>query len=444
MAAPFVLRSLRVVLPDGVRPAALLIADGRIADVLPHDRIPVSARVDDVGSRVVMSGLIDTHVHVNEPGRTRWEGFETATQAAAVGGITTLLDMPLNSTPVTTTPDALAMKKTASENQRWVNVGFLGGLVPGNENQMRGLAAAGARGIKAFLVHSGIEDFPNAGEKELRAAMPVLAALNLPLLAHAEVDTEHAAPAIKNPRHYRDYLASRPRVWEEDAINLLIRLCREHRCRTHIVHLADADAIPALSRARAEGLPLTVETCPHYLFFSAEEIPDGATAFKCAPPIREKENRERLWLGLEAGAIDLIVSDHSPCTPDLKQLESGDFKKAWGGISSLQYGLPIVWTGARARGFGFEDLARWMSAAPARLAGLENRKGRIAPGFDADLVVWNPDVAFTVMAERTYHRHKVTPYAGRKLDGVVERTYLAGERIAENGVVKAVPKGQII
>ncbi len=440
----FVLRSRRVVLPDGERPASILIRGERVAAVLPPNGAPENIEVEDVGDLVVMPGLVDTHAHINEPGRTEWEGFETATKAAAVGGVTTLVDMPLNSAPVTTTPEALAEKRAASDGKRGVDVGFLGGLVPGNENQMDALADGGVLGIKAFLVHSGIDDFPNAGERELRAAMPALARRGIPLLAHAELDSIHGAPPMKNPRSYAEYLASRPRAWEEDAIALLLRLCREYRCHTHIVHLADADALPSLAAARAAQLPLTVETCPHYLYFAAEEIPDGATAFKCAPPIRERENRERLWQGLRDGTIDLIVSDHSPCPPSLKRLDTGDFQRAWGGIASLQFGLSIVWTGARDRGFAPTHLARWMSEQPAKLVGLLGRKGVIAEGADADLVVWNPDGRFVVSPTHTYHRHKVSPYMGRELGGVVERTYLRGSLIAQNGVVKKFPLGQAL
>ena len=443
MASSFIVLSRRVVLPDGVRPAAICVRNGVIAEIGDYERPPWNARVEDMGDRVVMPGLVDTHVHINEPGRTDWEGFETATQAAAAGGITTLVDMPLNSSPVTTTADALAAKRQATAGKIWVDVGFHGGIVPGNEAEIEPLLRAGVLGFKAFLVHSGIDDFPAATEKELRAVMPRLAQYGVPLSVHAELD-RRGAPAPRDPRSYREYLASRPRKWEQDAIEMMIELCRATRCPTHIVHLASADAIPVLTLARESGLPLTIETCPHYLFFAAEDIPDAATSFKCAPPIRERENREQLWRALHGDVIDMVVSDHSPCPPGMKQLGEGDFMKAWGGIASLQLGLSIIWTAARERGFSPEHLARWMSAAPARLAGLEKKKGRIAPGFDADLVVWNPETSFRVEAEKLYHRHKLTPYEGVELHGVVDRVYLRGERVAENGVVFAGPKGKML
>ncbi len=344
-------------------------------------------------------------MHVNEPGRTEWEGFTTATRAAAAGGVTTLVDMPLNCIPVTTTGAALETKRAACANQLAVDVGFWGGVIPGNAGDLPGLARAGVLGCKAFLIHSGIDEFPNASEGDLRRAMPVLRGLGLPLLAHAELDVGAAAPdghahadAHGDPRSYDAYLASRPRAWEDAAIRLLIALCRETGCAVHIVHLSSASSLPALRAAKDEGLPITVETCPHYLCFEAEAIPDGATHFKCAPPIREHENREALWRALGDGTIDLVISDHSPCTPALKVPERGDFQQAWGGIASLQLGLAAVWTEARRRGHGLADIAAWMSERPARLAGLAARKGRIAPGLDADLVVWDPDEEHVVAA----------------------------------------------
>lgn len=437
----FVLRSQRVVTPGGTRPASVLIEDGRVADVLPYDPVPVNCRIDDVGSRVVMPGLVDPHVHINEPGRTAWEGFATATQAAAAGGITTLVDMPLNSSPVTVTVDAFRRKLAAAEGQLWVDVGFHAGVVPGHGEDLEPLIREGVLGAKAFLVHSGIDDFPAATERELRAAMPALARHGVPLLVHAEVESA-APPPRGDPTRYSSWLASRPRAWENDAIEMMIRLCREYRTRVHIVHLSSAEAIPMLIRARVEKLPVTVETCPHYLFFAAEEIPDRDPRFKCAPPIRERSNQEQLWGALLQGTIDLVASDHSPCPPAMKRLEAGDFFQAWGGISSLQWTLPILWTGARELGVGFDVLAKWLCDAPARLAGWYGRKGVLAAGADADLVVWEPDTAFTVEAASTYHRHKVSPYIGRRLYGAVERTYLRGQLVAENGIVRAGAHGR--
>ena len=427
------IRSTRVVVDGAVGPAAIrFAADGRIQaiDRRASDRGAGDDDLLDVGSLVVSPGLVDCHVHVNEPGRTEWEGFETATHAAAAGGVTTLVDMPLNCIPVTTTAAALEAKRAACAGQLAVDVGFWGGVIPGNTGDLPGLSRAGALGCKAFLIHSGIDEFPNATEIDLRQAMPALRGLGLPLLAHAELDiggVPAAAGSGADPRAYQGYLASRPRAWEDAAIRLLIALCRETGCAVHIVHLSSASSLPALRAAKDEGLRITVETCPHYLCFEAEAIPDGATHFKCAPPIREHENREALWRALGDGTIDLVISDHSPCTPALKLPERGDFQQAWGGIASLQLGLAAVWTEARRRGHGLADIAAWMSERPARLAGLGSRKGRIAPGLDADLVVWDPDEEHVVGAAELQFRHKISPYVGRALAGRVHRTILRGQ-----------------
>ncbi|MCC6876337.1 MAG: allantoinase AllB [Sandaracinaceae bacterium] len=427
-----VLRSERVVTAEGVRPAVIVIEDERIAAVT--DAPAPGAPVHDLGSLVVMPGLVDCHVHVNEPGRTEWEGFETATRAAAAGGVTALVDMPLNCIPVTTTRDALHRKLESVQGKLSVDVGFWGGVVPGNSPDLAALAEAGALGAKAFLCHSGIDDFPRATKEDLQIAMPVLRDAGIPLLAHAEL--ELGLEALEDsPRRYATYLASRPRAWEDAAIALLIELCRQTRCPVHVVHLSSASALPMIAEAKAEGLPLSVETCPHYLCLRSEEIPDGHTEYKCAPPIREDDNRERLWQGLLDGVIDLVVSDHSPCTPALKKMERGDFMEAWGGIASLQLGLPSVWTEARARGAKLEDLARWMGAGPARLAGLRDRKGAIAAGADADLVVWDPDARFEVSREILRFRHKVSPYLGRALTGVVRETWLRGRRVFDGNEI---------
>jgi allantoinase len=442
------LRSARVVGADGdVGPATVLIEGGRIREVV-HGAgagdVPAGVPVDDVGARVIAPGLVDCHVHVNEPGRTDWEGFATATRAAAAGGVTTLVDMPLNCLPVTTTRAALEEKLRAAAGQLHVDVGFWGGVIPGNAGELAGLAAAGALGCKAFLVHSGIDEFPNATESDLRAAMPALREAGLPLLAHAELDlgaprTERQAAA--DPRSYARYLSSRPAAWEDAAIALLIRLARETGCAVHVVHLSSAASLAQLERAKDEGLPVSAETCPHYLCLEAEAIPDGATYFKCAPPIREHANREALWRGLQRGVIDLVVSDHSPCAPALKLPERGEFEAAWGGIASLQLGLPAVWTEARRRGHGLAELASWMSARPAALAGLGRRKGRIAPGYDADLVVWDPEAELSVEADQLFFRHKVSPYLGRRLFGRVEATLLRGQLVYDGVGHPAGPVG---
>jgi allantoinase len=428
----WILRSRRVVTPDGVREASVTIRGEEIISVGRHEEAPDPLRVVDVGDRLVLPGLVDIHVHINDPGRADWEGFETATRAAAAGGITTLVDMPLNSDPVTTTVAALDAKRAAAVGRLRVDCGFFGGVVPGNADQIEPLAEAGVLGFKAFLCHSGIDEFPNATEADLLAAMPILARLGLPLLVHAELVPE-GAPGMdaSDPKSYAAWLASRPDAWEVDAIRLVIGLCRETGCRVHVVHLATGEALPLIADARAEGLPLTVETCPHYLTFAAEEIPDGDPRFKCAPPIRCEANRERLWQGLRDGLIDTIATDHSPAPPGLKHLDTGDLARAWGGIASLQVALPAVWTEARRRGFAPEDLARWMALRPAAIVGLGARKGAIAPGFDADFAVVEPDASFVVDASSLHHRHPATPYEGRTLLGRVVATYLRGREIAD-------------
>lgn len=444
----FVLCSRRVVTPDGMKPRAVWINDGRIQSVTSTDEIPPGARVEDLGDAVMLPGLVDSHVHINEPGRTEWEGFETATRAAASGGITTLVDMPLNSNPVTTTVRALDEKISAAHGKLWVDCGFYGGFVPGNSGDFKSLIEAGVLAFKAFLIHSGIDDFPNVTEADLRVGMPILAKHKVPLLVHAELYSEQNRELHldrpEDARSYQSFLNSRPRLWELDAIRLMIDLCREYNCPVHIVHLSCADAVPMIRAAKAEMLPLTVETCPHYLVFSSEEIADGDTRFKCTPPIREKENRERLWQALEEGVIDFIVSDHSPCSPELKLLEQGSFQAAWGGIASLQFGLSAVWTEAVRRGFSTVDVARWMSERPAAFLGLNNRKGRIAKGFDADLIVLDAEASFTVHPSIIQHKHKVTPYEGKTLQGVVRRTYLRGQLIYDQGNFSAVPHGKIL
>jgi allantoinase len=427
--APIIIRSTRVVLPAGMQPADVVIDGVRIVAVhAPGPAHAVSAGwrgvILDYADAVVMPGIVDTHVHVNEPGRTSWEGFATATAAAAAGGITTIVDMPLNSVPATTTVAGLEAKRAAAPSGG-IELAFWGGVVPGNRDELDGLAAAGVRGFKCFLSPSGVDEFAAVGVAELRSALPILARHGLPLLVHAEWPPSlRHVPASASRRSYATWEDSRPPAAEVDAIRLLISLCREFGARIHIVHLATDAALPFLREARAAGLPITVETCPHYLTFAAEEIDDGATAFKCAPPIRGRSTREALWRGLRNGDIDMIASDHSPCPPDMKG--DGDFIAAWGGIASLELSLPAVWTGARTRGVPIERLVEWMCAAPARLANLSGRKGAIAAGGDADLVVWDPETVFTVDAAALHQRHKVTPYAGRRLSGTVRATWARG------------------
>jgi allantoinase len=448
----------RVITPEGVRPATVHVRAGRIERVGLLEEAPAGAAVIDCGDSVLMPGVVDTHVHINEPGRTEWEGFETATRAAAAGGVTTLVDMPLNSIPATTTREALRAKVASASGKLRVDVGLWGGVVPANSRdprELEGLLDGGVLGFKAFLVPSGVDEFGHVGEADLRAAMPILARRGAVLLAHAELPgpIDRAAEVWNGAgpgelsgyvSDYGRYLRSRPDAAEVEAVELLVRLCRESGCRVHIVHVASAEVLPVLRRAREEGLPITAETCPHYLTFAAEEIPDGAVTFKCAPPIRSGDNRERLWEALREGVLDLVATDHSPCPPAMKLIDSGDFRGAWGGISSLQLALPAVWTGARERGFTMEDVAAWMCAAPALLAGLAGRKGAIAPGYDADLVIWDPEASFTVEPERLHHRHKLTPYAGRTLYGVVRRTLLRGETIYQDGELVEAPRGRLL
>jgi allantoinase len=439
-----VLRSERVVFRDGLRPAAIRVRNGVVAEIRPHsEKRSPGVRLMDVGRLVVLPGLVDTHVHINEPGRTEWEGFETATRAAAAGGVTTLVDMPLNSIPPTTTRAGLDAKRQAAEGRCHVDVGFWGGVVPGNAGDLAPLARAGVLGFKCFLSPSGVEEFAHVGEADLREALPILATLGLPLLVHAELPSCLFEPC-GNPRSYATWLTARPPEAEHAAIDLLIALAREFHVHIHIVHLAAATALPAIAAARQAGVPITVETCPHYLVFAAEEIQDGATALKCAPPIRGRAHGERLWQALAAGQIDLVATDHSPAPANLKHQDTGDFLRAWGGIASLQLGLSAVWTGARRRGVSIEHVARWMAEHPARLARLQHRKGTIEIGHDADLVVWDPDATTTVDAATLFHRHPVTPYHGARLHGRVQTTLVRGEVVFDEGECRGRASGRLI
>jgi allantoinase len=444
--ANFVLKSRRILIQGKLTDAALVVQGGRFISIEQNAQRPFPGLdVLDVGERVVLPGLLDCHVHLNEPGRTDWEGFETGTRAAAAGGVTTLVDMPLNSIPATTTVEGQRRKAEAAKGRCHTDYAFWGGVVPGNAHELEHMAAEGVVGFKCFLCPSGVDEFPHVSKSDLEGAMPVLARLGVPLIVHAELEDE-ASPTPKASRAYAGYLESRPRRFEDDAIRMMIDLCRRTRCRVHIVHLSSADALEDIKKARAEALPFSAETCPHYLTFSAEEIPDGATAYKCAPPIREAENRERLWEGLKGGVISLLVSDHSPCAPALKKLEAGDFRAAWGGISSLQLGLSILWTGAKRRGVSLAQLSGWMAQAPALLTGLSRRKGEIAVGRDADFVVFDPDADFVVEPKALRHRHKVTPYEGQKLMGQVAQTFLRGDCIfdAKNPNLTREPRGKFL
>jgi allantoinase len=485
-----ILRSSRVVLPNGVQPAAIHLRDGRITAIdtvtvvgpdlgRPRGRSKVRPYIEradsgdrgeliDVGDLVVSPGIVDTHVHVNEPGRTEWEGFDTATRAAAAGGVTTIVDMPLNSVPATTTVAALEAKRSAARGRCHVDVAFWGGVVPGNAQDLEPLVDAGVRGFKCFLVPSGVDEFPCVDERDLRQAMPILARRGVPLLVHAESPALVGSPerlALQpsdvargfQPSVYDTYLSTRPPAAEVDAIRLIVRLALEFGTRVHIVHVASDEAAREIAAAKANGVSITAETCPHYLTFAAEDVPDRATEFKCAPPIREARHREALWVALDAGVLDLIATDHSPAPPALKC--SGDFMKAWGGIASLELSLAAVWTGASNHGGALSGpraggpqrtaarlvaLARWFSAMPARLAALDDRKGCIAVGCDADLVVWDPEGERRIDAAALQQRHKLTPYAGRSLRGVVHATFVRGACAWHDGQVERERTGQLL
>ncbi|HRF79022.1 MAG TPA: allantoinase AllB [Flavobacteriales bacterium] len=447
------IHSTRVITPAGVIEATLILGDGKIQDVLPGRVEREGVPFESFGNKVIMPGVIDAHVHINEPGRTEWEGFETATKAAAAGGITTMIEMPLNASPVTTTVEALKLKLEAAKGKLHVNVGFYGGVIPDNIDDLDGLLNAGVFGIKAFLTHSGIDEFPNVTEADLRRALPILRRHNAKLLVHCELEGPVVSSELSGqpattkepnnselrtdnsantPRSYQRYLTSRPPHWETDAIALMIRLSEEFDVHVHIVHVSAAEALPLIRDAKKRGLRITAETCPHYLVFCAEEIPDGATEFKCAPPIRERANNELLWEALKDGTLDFVATDHSPAPPDIKEQQSGDFMKAWGGIAGLQFLLPAFWTGAKERGFSLDDVARLLCEHPADFLGLKT-KGRIAPGCDADLVIWDPEASFVVREEMIQHRHKLTPYAGRELHGVAERTVVKGTTVFGGG-----------
>lgn len=448
MTTVHAIRSKRVVTPKGVRAATVRIRNGMIEAVAGYNDLPSGQRVYDAGESVVMPGLVDTHVHINEPGRTEWEGFETATRAAAAGGVTTLIDMPLNSIPATTTVQALETKRGAAQGKCWVNVGFWGGTVPGNTSELRALHRAGVFGFKCFLVPSGVPEFQHVSEDDLRAALPILAELDAPLLVHAELPgpIEEATKKLakSDPTTYRTWLLSRPASAETRAIEIMIRLAREFGARVHIVHVSSAAAPQLIHRAKKTGVRITAETCPHYLFFSSGSVKSGHTEFKCAPPIRDSCDNKGLWAALGKGALDFVASDHSPSPREMKCTDTGNFFKAWGGISSLQLSLPVTWTKSRAHNHTLKHLVQWMCAGPAHLAGLEKHKGAIAARCDADVVIWSPEKRFVVRPETLRHRHKLTPYANQRLQGVVETTFLRGEIIYDKGSFVGAPCGALL
>jgi allantoinase len=414
-----------------LQPATVWVEEGRITKI--ETGMLRSGNATDVGDKILMPGAIDAHVHVNEPGRTEWEGFDTATRAAAAGGVTTIVDMPLNASPVTTTAKALEEKRASAVGKLHVNCGFYGGLVPGNLHELEDLIKGGVLGVKAFLTHSGIDEFPQVGEMELDAAMPLLAKYDLPLLAHCEwSDDLHKKELSSHPASYRAFLDSRPKEWENKAVQLMIDLCRKHRCKTHIVHVSSADALQLIRKAKEEGMPLTAETCPHYIYFHAEAIPDGNTLFKCAPPIRDKENNERLKKALNDGTLDFIASDHSPAPPSMKEIQSGNLQKAWGGIAGLQFLLSAAWTALMDQ-MNIEKFIPLVTGHPARFLNIHHKKGFIEEGADADLVVWDPEQSFAVKEDAILHKHKISPYVSRVLFGKIHRTYVNGELVFSEG-----------
>lgn len=438
--------SRNVVLPGEMGAFALLVDGEKIAGIVPREQLPVSAPVTDFGDLAILPGLVDSHIHINEPGRTEWEGFHTATRAAAAGGYTMLVDMPLNCVPATTTVAALEAKRKAAQGRCFVDWAAWGGVVSGNQSHIFALATAGVRGFKCFLIHPGIEEFTMVTEADLRAALPNVKDTGLPLLVHAElpgpVDAAAQALASADWRIYETFLKSRPDEAELAAIDLLLNLCREFECPIHVVHLSTAQALEKLNDAKRRGLPITVETCPHYLCLAAEDIVDGATQYKCAPPIRRRENREGLWQGLRDGVIDLVATDHSPCPPAMRQMERGDFRAAWGGISSVSLALSVVWTEARRKGFTLSDVVHWMAEGPAQLAGYRETKGRLAVGFDANFVVFDPESEWNVSEAQLYYRHPLSPYLGKRLTGKVLMTFLRGGCVFKEGTFAAEPRGR--
>lgn len=442
MKKVFKSKNVVFVLDNIIKPASILVENEKIVKISNYEDNFNDTTVYDFNESYLMSGIVDTHAHINEPGRTEWEGFVTATKSALAGGITTIIDMPLNSIPATTSLNALNVKKESAKNSCMIDYGFWGGVIPQNEHELESMVNNGVMGFKCFMCPSGVDEFPHVTKSDLDIAMPILTKLNVPLIVHAEIESEvHCKNQHQN--EYQTYLESRPKKWEEDAIKVMIELCEKYKTKTHIVHLSTASILDDIKKVKAKGLPFSVETCPHYLSLICEEIIDGATQFKCAPPIREKENQEKLWEGVKNMIIDFIVSDHSPCTPDLKLFSTGDFIKAWGGIAGLQFSMNVVWTEMKKRGMSVLDLSRLMSFNTAKFIGIENQKGKIDIGNDADFVIFNPNEKFLLKKEDILHRHKVTPYEGRVLEGKVLKTILRGEISFDEGkMVK--PNGKFI
>ena len=422
---------------DGqLKPATITFDQGRIEDI----SLGKSTDAEDFGNNVIMPGILDVHVHINEPGRTEWEGFETITQAAAAGGITSIVDMPLNASPVSTTVEAFQLKLEASKGKMNVNCGFYGGLVPGNSNEIEGLIRAGVLGLKCFLTHSGIDEFPNVTEADLDIAMPIIAKFDIPLLIHCELEDGFENNLSEFPRSYKIYLESRPKKWENDAISMMIRLCKKYRCRVHIVHVSSAEALKEIEEAKSQGLPISAETCAQYLLFNAEDIPDSSTIYKCAPPIREKANNDQLKNALKSGVLDFITTDHSPAPANLKEIESGSFYKAWGGISGVQFLLPASWESLNSI-LSLEEFIPLLTDNPAEFI-RQHKKGKLAIGFDADIVIWNPESIIKPNESDVLFKHKISPYIGKSMLGEVLETIVSGETVFKNNSIVKSHQGK--
>ena len=429
--------SIRCWVDNKLQPATISFENG-IITAIAYEK---ATDAEDFGDDILMPGIIDVHVHINEPGRTEWEGFDTATRAAAAGGITSVIDMPLNSNPVTTTLRALNEKLMASVSQLNVNCGFYGGLIPGNYNHLEDLIDARVLGIKCFLIHSGIDEFPNVTETDLDSVMPILSKHNTPLLVHCEISGKEVDSGFdRNPNSYKHFLASRPKAWENDAIDLMIRLCRKHNCAVHIVHVSSAEGLTKIERAKQEGLPLTAETCPHYIYFNAENIPDAKCIYKCAPPIRDKANNELLKQALRSGVLNFLATDHSPASPSIKEIETGNLRKAWGGIAGLQFLLPASWT-ALKEVLSLEKFIPLLTSKPASFINVNN-KAEIKVGNDADFVIWDPNEKKEIGKEDILFRHKISPYIGEELFGTVSQTIVNGETVFKEGQIINQNKGK--
>jgi allantoinase len=441
----FLLYSKRCWIDGLLTEATLHIGNGKINSIY-HTKYRVDG-IDffDFQNAIVMPGIIDAHVHINEPGRTHWEGFDSATKAAAIGGVTTLIEMPLNANPVTTNVSAFELKKQAAKNKLHVHCGFYGGVVPGNEKDIEPLINAGVFGIKGFLTHSGIDEFSNVTKDDLEKIAPILAKKNVPLLLHCEVEEKKNIPQIQNkPKSYRAYLASRPTEWELNALKITLDIQEKYSIKTHIVHLSSAKGLQSINYRKKQTEKLTVETCPHYLFFNAENIPDASPIYKCAPPIRGQKNNDALWEAVLNGEFNFLASDHSPAPPELKKLEEGNLFDAWGGIAGLQFTLPVLWTAGVKKGLTLEKLIPLLTENPAKFLGLTHQKGKLQKGFDADITVWNENEEFTVTENNIAHKHKATPYLNHRLKGKIIHTFVEGAHVVENGVLKVLHAGNLL